>query len=490
MLIIAKGRPIEIRCYAIAADGNQMTVQEGENVLFSLFSSGVIVGADYITDEVDKHGEPYFRILIEKWYTLDKLTPGAYSIKLKIGERKMRLTDFFSIDRNKKNDNTGLQEGDKVVIRLTVKETPTGTITWAEDITVPGTLECIRVNGSNYYMDDRCIELPDYPSHLSELEEDEGHRLMTDEEKQQLLRLVSLIPAEASPQNEIADKAYVDEEIRRAVSQYRGTNTYAIYESTFLRWADSLEHDINDYVFWQRTDAAGNIFLEKYVFDGDEWRYEYKIVSTHFSAAEWAAIRSGITSERLTEISDKLEELEEKIDDKPSEQELAGKLDNTPTGAHDRPIYIKETEEDGRGEAAEIDSLNLPGDIRTQRNVEAQGGVAAGGMADLGMMMPGGGGAQAVVVDDQTIVQSQDGIVDLSQALVDGFDEFVPNRSYARGEEFKILGPNGYWTAYRVEAEYGMEGGAAPDYGKCERITVKKLANPLDIGSKYINSLN
>lgn len=490
MLIIAKGRPIEIRCYAIAADGNQMTVQDGEDVLFSLISSGVIVGADYITDEVDKHGEPYFRILIEKWYTLDKLTPGAYSIKLKIGERKMRLTDVFSIDRNKKNDNTGLQEGDKVVIRLTVKETPTGTITWAEDITVPGTLECIRVNGSNYYMDDRSIELPDYPSHLSELEEDEGHRLMTDEEKQQLLRLVSLIPAEASPQNEMADKAYVDEEIRLAVSQYRGTNTTAVYLNTFLRWADSLEHDINDYVFWQRTDAAGNIFLEKYVFDGDEWRYEYKIVSTHFRAAEWAAIRSGITSERLTEISDKLEELEEKIDDKPSEQELAGKLDNTPTGAHDRPIYIKETEEEGRGEAAEIDSLNLPGAIHTEGNVEARGGVSAFGISSMNHTPGAGGPIVPVVIDNETIVRPQGGVIDLASVISEGFDVYVPNKHYNRGEFFKFLGSNGYWTAFRVEAELGMTAGSTPDYGKCERLTIEKLANPLNIGTGFINDLN
>lgn len=392
MLIIAKGRPIEIRCYAIAADGNKMTVQEGENVLFFLISSGVIVGADYITDEVDKHGEPYFRILIEKWYTLDKLTPGAYSIKLKIGERKMRLTDVFSIDRNKKNDNTGLQEGDKVVIRLTVKETPTGTITWAEDITVPGTLECIRVNGSNYYMDDRSIELPDYPSRLDQLEGDEGHRLMTDAEKDQLLHLLSLMPAEASENNKVADKAYVDERIRVAGPRYRGTNTTAVYLNTFMRWANGLEHDLNDFVFWQRQDEFGNIYLEKYAFNGEDWIYEYKIIGTQFTSEQWAAINSGISHS-------KIEEIEEALSRVPTEESLAGKLDNTPTGAPNRPIYIKETETEGRGEAEVIDSLDLPGDIHTQQNVEADGGMSAKGIADLNIIDGSGGTGTVTTIE-------------------------------------------------------------------------------------------
>lgn len=484
MLIIAKGRPIEIRCYAIAADGNQMTVQEGEHVLFSLFSSGVCVGADYITDEEDRHGEPYFRILIEKWYTLDKLTPGAYSVKLKIGERKMRLTDVFSIDRNRKNDNTGLQEGDKVVIRLTVKETPTGTITWAEDITVPGTLECIRVNGSNYYMDDRSIELPDYPSHLSELEEDEGHRLLTDEEKQQLLRLLSLMPAEASEDNKVADKAYVDERIRVAGPRYRGTNTTAVYLNTFKRWANSLEHDLNDFVFWQRQDESGNIYLEKYVFNGEDWIYEYKIIGTQFTPEQWAAINSGISQSKIEEIEDALSRV-------PSEESLAGKLDNTPTGAPNRPIYIKETETEGRGEAEEIDSLVLPGDVRSHKNVEADGGMSAGGIASLALNRGsgggGGGGVDVIEYDslddeteeDLTRVPSAFGVKILKDHInVEGLTAFSTATSYKRGDLVKVVDGAGVARGYRFKAD---KAAGAWDATKVERITYKTLAKPLHI---------
>lgn len=488
MLIIAKGRPIEIRCYAIAADGNQMTVQEGDNVLFSLISSGVCVGADYITDEVDKHGEPYVRILIEKWYTLDKLTPGAYSVKLAIGERKMRLTDVFSIDRNRKNDNTNLQEGDKVVIRLTVKETPTGAITWAEDITVPGTLECIRVNGSNYYMDDRCIQLPDYPSRLSDLEEDAGHRLLTDAEKQQLLALISLIPAEASENNPLADKEYVQEEIRRAASLYRGTNTTAVYEDTFLRWANSLQHDINDYVFWQRTDMAGNIYLDRYMFNGENWVYEYRIVSTQFTDEQWAAINSGITSGYLTQIADKLDELEQAISELPSEQELNSKLDNTPTGSHNRPIYIKPKDGDAtHGEAEEVDGIDVPGDINSGGNVQAKGGMSANGYADLSM--PGGqGGAGSVtavaVSDAQVLTPDASGVIDMSGVITEGMEEYNPSKTYTRGESFYIVGASGRRTPYRV-----LNKMSTLNYGSLERLTLKAASEPLNVGSTYIQSL-
>lgn len=172
---------------------------------------------------------------------------------------------------------------------------------------------------------------------------------------------------------------------------------------------------------------------------------------------------------------------------------IAVKLDNTPTGTHRLPIYVKYDPETGHGKSEVIDSLHVPGDIRSGSDIIAQGGVAALGIATLSTVSGGGGGVtsdMSVVLDSQTTVEAENGIIDLTEAISDGFEEYVPNRHYDRGDQFKFLGSNGYWTAYRVEAELGMTGGSTPDYGKCERITVQKLANPLNIGTGYINGLN
>ena len=209
MLIIAKGRPIEIRCYATDTDGSQIIAQ-AEEVKAFLAGTAVVAGADYITVEEDSHGDTYFRLRFVKYYTLRRLNPCAYTLRLQIAERKMRIKDIFAIDTYKSNDNTGLQPGDTCIIRLTLTEAATGQITWAEDITVPGTLEAIRVNGSNFHMDDRVITLPDYPSALSQLQDDADHKTVSQSQIEAWNAALEKIPAGASAQNKMVTGAEMD----------------------------------------------------------------------------------------------------------------------------------------------------------------------------------------------------------------------------------------------------------------------------------------
>ena len=359
MLTIAKGRPIEIKCYATDSDGNE-NIAEVSEVRASLAGTAVIVGPDYITREQDMHGDTFYRLRFVKWYTIKKLNPCAYTLRLTIGDKKMRIKDIFAIDTYAPNDNTGLPPTDAVIIRLTIRETPTGSLTWAEDITVPGTLQAIRVNGGSYTMEEGVIMLPDYPSRLEQLEGDSTHRTVTDTERLAWNAVLDKIPEAASAENELADKSYVRSRIDEASPVFRGTNITATTETELLEWASELTHNLNDYIMWRRTDAEGNISYRKYRYDGEQWVFEFQINSNSFTSEQWEdEFRSA----------------------------LALKLDKFSLGAHDLPVWFDENKE-----PQVIDSLHTPGDIKSDSNVEAMGGVAAHGHADMSM---GGGGSDS-----------------------------------------------------------------------------------------------
>jgi len=94
--------------------------------------------------------------------------------------------------------------------------------------------------------------------------------------------------------------SFVNSSVATATATFRGTNTTATTEASFLAWADGLTHDLNDYVFWATTDAAGNTVYKRYKYDGASWVFEYNLNNSSFTAAQWAAINSGITSQKIT----------------------------------------------------------------------------------------------------------------------------------------------------------------------------------------------
>ena len=168
---------------------------------------------------------------------------------------------------------------------------------------------------------------------------------------------------------------------------------------------------------------------------------------------------------------------------------IAGKLDSIPTGAHNRPIYIKPKDNDEtHGEAAEVDGIDVPGDITSGRNIQAAGGVAAGGIANLNTNGMGGGcqgTVTAVGVDNNLVLEPVDGVIDLSIAITQGMSQYVPGRSYERGESFYVIGSSGRRTAYRVVANM-----TEFNYGCLEQLTLKAVSEPLNIGTSYIQGLN
>lgn len=85
------------------------------------------------------------------------------------------------------------------------------------------------------------------------------------------------------------------------------TNT-AYFIGTFSSVADLEAYTgtvtNNDYAFVTSTDSAGNTLYNRYKYNAatQEWSFEYAVNNTAFTAAQWAAIQSGMTSADKTKL--------------------------------------------------------------------------------------------------------------------------------------------------------------------------------------------
>lgn len=98
------------------------------------------------------------------------------------------------------------------------------------------------------------------------------------------------IPSSASASNQLADKNFVNSSIATNTATFKGTYN-SLAELQAVTGATN-----NDYGFVIEYDEQGNEYYDRYKFNGTAWVFEYKIESTPFTAAQWAAIQSGITS--------------------------------------------------------------------------------------------------------------------------------------------------------------------------------------------------
>lgn len=108
-----------------------------------------------------------------------------------------------------------------------------------------------------------------------------------------MLTIQGLIPEQATVDNQLADKDFVNSSI--------ATNT-ANFKGTFNSTADlPSEATPNDYAFVIVTDESGNTRYDRYKYTEDEgWLFEYSLNNSSFTANQWAAINSGITDSDVT----------------------------------------------------------------------------------------------------------------------------------------------------------------------------------------------
>lgn len=125
--------------------------------------------------------------------------------------------------------------------------------------------------------------------------------LSTDPEVDEVKRSVSAIeakiPTEASSQNQLADKDFVNEGIATASADFKGT-----YNS--LQELEQVEANANDYGFVIVEDEYGNSRYDRYKYaESEGWLYEYSVNSVQFSNAQWNAINSGIVDSDVTKLN-------------------------------------------------------------------------------------------------------------------------------------------------------------------------------------------
>lgn len=105
-----------------------------------------------------------------------------------------------------------------------------------------------------------------------------------------------LIPQAATADNQLADKEFVNSSIATATATFRGT-------FVTLSALEATPADRNDYAFWAHKDEAGNTCYDKYTYTGSEWKFEYRLNNSSFTAAQWGAVNSGITGTLVTKLS-------------------------------------------------------------------------------------------------------------------------------------------------------------------------------------------
>lgn len=114
----------------------------------------------------------------------------------------------------------------------------------------------------------------------------------------EITAIESKIPAQASSSNQLADKDFVNSSIATNTTTFRGTfNSVAELE------AYSGEKDNNDYAFVTGVDSSGNTYYDRYKYNGTSWVYEYRLNNSSFTAAQWASINSGATTQSINQIS-------------------------------------------------------------------------------------------------------------------------------------------------------------------------------------------
>lgn len=112
----------------------------------------------------------------------------------------------------------------------------------------------------------------------------------------------SKIPSAASDTNQLADKNFVNSSISTATAAFAGT-------VTSLAALKALDGDLNDYAFYSYTDSVGNTVYARYKYDPNytstdtgHWKFEYNLNNSSFTAAQWSAINSGITSALVSKL--------------------------------------------------------------------------------------------------------------------------------------------------------------------------------------------
>lgn len=161
----------------------------------------------------------------------------------------------------------------------------------------------------------------------------------------------TLIPSQASSSNQLADKNFVNNQVSTNTANFVGT-----YDS--LAELQAVQNPTNnDYGFVIETDAQGNEYYDRYKYNGSQWLFEYKVESTPFTAEQWAAIQSGITSGKVAKLDNlptSFKTINGQSIEGPGDIEVGGALDsvNGKTG-----VVVLDAEDVGAASAEDLQDV-------------------------------------------------------------------------------------------------------------------------------------
>lgn len=112
------------------------------------------------------------------------------------------------------------------------------------------------------------------------------------------------IPTEASAQNQLADKEFVNSSIASNTGNLVTDNGQPFTSVAALEAYSGTLHN-NDYAFVVTTDQQGNTIYNRYKYNANTqtWAFEYALNNSSFTAAQFAAINSGITAELVNKLN-------------------------------------------------------------------------------------------------------------------------------------------------------------------------------------------
>lgn len=123
---------------------------------------------------------------------------------------------------------------------------------------------------------------------------------MDAEHSARLNDLEEVVPAQASGNNQLADKAFVNSSITTATAFFRGT-----FNSVAELQAYSGEKTINDYAYVVTMVQGLADKYDRYKWNGTSWIFEYTINTSGLTAEQLAALNSGASKAKIDSIANK-----------------------------------------------------------------------------------------------------------------------------------------------------------------------------------------
>lgn len=179
----------------------------------------------------------------------------------------------------------------------------------------------------------------------------------------------AVIPEQASPSNQLADKNFVNSSVATNTANYISDKGQPFQSLEDLETYEGILTN-NDYAFVVGADSSGNTTYSRYKYKASthQWALEYILNNSSFTAEQWESISSGITSGLVAKLSAM-----------PTNSELTTIL-NRKVDTTDLNKYVPKTDDDGHGNM----SIHSPGNLMMtladeQGSINQTGSFSAGG---------------------------------------------------------------------------------------------------------------